>query len=460
MRACPKRGGVIPTTTLTERRYKQRTAASKAMHRRAEQVFPGGSISSVRAFREYPYYIRSAEGSYLYDVDGSLIVDLMNANGSVMLGHGHPGVTVAVAEQATRGLAFQLPGDNVVECAELLRARTPSMERMRFTCSGTEATMYALRLARVHTGRRRLLFMDGCYSGFHDIGSIGDGPNRGQSSPDSPVGKPVARGVDRRLAEDVEFAHFNDIESCRSQLDAHPGEFAAVIVEPMLGAAGNIGPEPGFLAALRALCDRDGTLLMFDEMITYSVSPNAAQGLYGVRPDLTTAGKSIANGMPIGVFGGRADVMDLCTPVNGRAPMQHSSSFAAHPLVMAACGATLRAYDDAAVDRVEAIGDYTREGIRRVLSDKGINGQVTGVQHLFGLHLVDVPVRRYADVRGQPPGTAASIAYSLLSQGFLMAGNRGCVNVTTTTSDIDGFLHALSIALDESRVAETQSGKA
>lgn len=429
------------------------------MHDRAEQVFPGGSISSVRAFREYPYYVRSAHGSHLRDVDGNLIVDLMNANGSVMLGHGHPGVTAAVAEQATRGLAFQLPGDNAVECAELLCARTPSMERMRFTCSGTEATMYALRLARVYTGRRRLLFMDGCYSGFHDIGSIGDGPNRGQASPDSPAGKPVALGVDPRLAEDVEFAHFNDIESCRAQLDAHPGEFAAVVVEPMLGAGGNIAAEPGFLAALRMLCDRDETLLMFDEMITYSVSPNAAQGLYGVRPDLTTAGKSIANGMPIGVFGGRTDIMELCTPVDGRAPMQHSSSFAAHPLVMAACAATLRAYDDAAVDRAGAIGEYVRQGIRQVLSERSISGQVTGVQHLFGLHLVDAPVRRYADVRRQRSGLAGDIAYSLLSQGFLMAGNRGCVNVTTTTADIDRFLEALGVALDESGVAEIQGAK-
>ena len=448
---------VFADLNAAENRYRARSGGSRSLHDRAGEVFPGGSISSVRAFRDYPFYVSRAEGSRLYDVDGNAIVDLMNTNGSVMLGHGHPGVTAAVLEQVKQGFGFQLPGENVVECAELVRARTPSMERMRFTCSGTEATMYALRLARVYTGRRRLLFMDGSYAGFHDFGSVGDGPNRGQESEESDPAKPVARGVDLRVADDIDFATFNDLKSCRAQLDAHPGEFAAVVVEPMLGAAGNIAAEPGFLAGLRDLCDRDGTLLMFDEMISYSISEHACQGHYGVRPDLTTTGKPLANGMPIGVFGGRADIMELCAPVDGRAPMQHSSSFAAHPVIMAASIATLRAYDATVVAEVDRLGEYTREGIRSVLRDEGIVGQVTGIQHLFGLHLVDTPVRCYEDVRRPPRGVAPAIAFSLLSQGFLMSGIRGCVSAAFTTGEIDRFLDALRIALREARVADVQA---
>ncbi len=413
-------------------------------------MFPGGTISSVRAFRDYPLYVHRAEGCFLYDVDGNRLVDFMSANASVMLGHAHPGVTAAVEEQVRRGLAFQLPGDNAIEFAELLQDRTPSLERMRFTCSGTEATMFTFRLARAFTSRRRLLFMDGAYHGFHDLGSVGDGPNRGELMPHGLDAKGVAPGVDQRVAEDVEFTAFNDLEACREMLARHPGEFAAVVVEPVLGAGGNIAPAPGFLAGLRELCDEDGALLVFDETISYSVSLGAAQGHYGVRPDLTTAGKPIANGMPVGVFGGRADIMALCEPKDGHARVQHSSSFTAHPVVMAAGIATLHAYDEHVVATLDRLGDHARQGIRRILDEEGIAGDVTGVQHLFGVHVgTDGPVRNYDDVRHASVAVRAGLAYSLLSQGFVMAGHRGCVNAAMTETEIDAFLEALRLALRE-----------
>ncbi len=285
-------------------RYRAKSSGSRAMHERAERVLPAGTVSSTQASSIYPLYIHRAEGSRLYDVDGNEIIDLMNANGSVTLGHHHPAITAAVCEQVQRGFAFQLPGDNVVEFAELLQKRTPSLERMRFTCSGTEATMFAMRLARVFTGRPRLLLMDGCYHGFHDVGSVGDGPFRGECRSDSDPSKPVALGVDTAVAATVEFGQFNDLEHCSDTLARFPGEFAAVVVEPMLGAGGNIAADAAFLRGLRELCDREGTLLVFDESITYSVSDGAAQGFYGVSPDLTIAGKPIANGMPVSLFGG------------------------------------------------------------------------------------------------------------------------------------------------------------
>ncbi len=408
----------------------------------------------MRTFRDRPRYIHEGRGARLVDVDGNDVLDLVNASGSVLLGHAHPEVTAAIVEQAQRGLAFGLPSDNAVECAEALRARTSSMETMRFTCSGTEATMYAFRLARAFTGRRRLLFMDGCYPGLHDLGSVGDGPNRGELHRHRAGALPVARGVDARLADEVTFATFNDLDSCRAALDAYPGEFAAIVVEPVLGSAGNIPAEPGFLAGLRQLCDREAILLVFDEMITYSISLHGAQGHYGVRPDLTTTGKAIANGMPIGVFGGRADIMELCASVDGRAIVQHSSSLAAHPVVMAACLATLRACDESLLATLEELGEDVRQGMRSLLEELGIPGRVTGIQHLFGLHLVDRPVRCYADVGERAPRVAAAIAASLLRQGILMSGNRGCVSAATSRADVATFLQGLRIALQEATAEE------
>ncbi len=449
----------VRTLDEADRRYRASSEGSRSFHARAERVFPGGTISSVRAFREYPLYARRAEGCFVYDLDGNAIVDFMNANASVLLGHAHREVTGAVDKQVKRGLAFQLPEENAVEFAELLQQRTPSLERMRFTCSGTEATMFAFRLARVATGRRRILLMDGCYHGFHDIGSVGDGPNRGDVTRENATAKPVAWGVSPRVADEVEFVQFNDLAGCRALFEEHPGGFAAVVVEPLLGAAGNIASEPGFLAGLRELCDRDGALLVFDETITYSISLGAAQGYYGVCPDLTTAGKPIANGMPLGVFGGRADIMALCEPKNGHARLQHSSSFAAHPLIMAAGIATLRAYDEDVVLSLDRLGEYARRGIRRILQEEGVAGQVTGLQHLFGIHLGPGPVRSYADVRRASAAVRAGIAYSLLSQGFLTAGHRGCVNAAMTTVEIDRFLEALRIALHEVGVAGSQASE-
>jgi glutamate-1-semialdehyde 2,1-aminomutase len=333
---------------------------------RAEDLFPGGVNSPVRAFRSVgrpPLLLEAGLGPRVRDADGRWYVDYIGAWGPAILGHAHPDVIGAVRDAALRGFALGATSPSEIDLGEAIRAAMPSLEKLRFTSSGTEAAMSALRLARGATGRDLVLKFAGGYHG-HSDGLLVDA-----GSGIATLAIPGSAGVPRQVAEATIVAPYNDIDAVRAAFAAHPGRIAAVIVEPVAANVGVIPPAPGFLEGLREVTAADGALLVFDEVITgFRVAHGGAQARYGVRPDLTVLGKIIGGGMPVGAYGGRREIMDLVAPAG---PVYQAGTLSGHPITMAAGVATLGLLDEARYAALEATAARLEAGLRRVAGEAG-----------------------------------------------------------------------------------------
>jgi glutamate-1-semialdehyde 2,1-aminomutase len=304
---------------------------------RAKGSIAGGVNSAVRAFKQVggePVFFARGEGAYLYDVDGNRYIDYVGSWGPAILGHAHPAVVKAVCQTAATGMSYGAPTVIETEMAELLKQLVPSIEKVRMVSSGTEATMSAIRLARGFTGRDKIIKFEGCYHGSGDSLLVKAGSSA------LTLGVPSSPGVPAALAELTITLEYNNVEQLREVFARLGQEIACVIVEPVAGNMNCIPPEPGFLETLRGLTSQHGALLIFDEVMTgFRVALGGAQGLYGIKPDLTTLGKVVGGGMPVGAFGGRADIMDRITPDG---PVFHAGTLSGNPVAMAAGLATLR----------------------------------------------------------------------------------------------------------------------
>lgn len=333
---------------------------------RASQVIPGGVNSPVRAFGAVggePPFIDRGEGAEIIDVDGHRYIDLVCSWGALMLGHAHPAILGAAMGAASRGSSFGAPTEAEVELAELLVERVDSMDKVRLCSSGTEATMHAVRLARGFTGRDKVLKFDGCYHGAHDAMLVKAG------SGVATFALPGSPGIPASVAEHTLVAGFNDLEAVEAIAAEHGDDLAAIIVEPIPGNMGMILPKPGFLEGLRAICDRTGAVLIFDEVMSgFRVHPRSAQGLLGVTPDLSTFGKVVGGGYPLAAFGGRADIMGKLAP---EGPVYQAGTLSGNPVAVAAGLATLRALDDQVFARIEAIGERLDAGLAEALEYHG-----------------------------------------------------------------------------------------
>jgi glutamate-1-semialdehyde 2,1-aminomutase len=431
-----------------EQRYFAATPKSRALYERAKSVLPNGIGRAGIPFIHYPVFVEHAAGQYLYDADGRQILDLWNAASSLPLGHSHPAVVGALQEQLSRGIGMGVPGAPEIVLAELLRARVPSMEKMRFTASGTEATMFAVRLARAFSGRQLMGRMGNSYHGTQDMMMTGEGASLGGSW----LGfndNPVSAGVLPSNRDSVVFLPFDDLPGCEAIIERRAAELGTIIVEPFMGTGGALLASAEFLGGLRRLCDRHGIVLIFDEMISIGMGPGGAQGFFGIKPDLTTTGKLIGGGMPIGVFGGRADIMAMLEPVDGVPPVLHTGTWNGHQLAMAAGAAQLRALDDAAYRYLGHLGELFRTRIRALAAEMGVPAQVTGSHHFSAIHYAPTPVRVPADVRRADQALARRVGFSLLSQGFMMFGGRSNLSTAVTEADIDRFIEALAVAFEE-----------
>lgn len=384
---------------------------------RARKVIPGGVNSPVRAFGSVggtPVFVKSAKGAYLKDADGREYIDFVGSWGPMLLGHAHPAMIEAVARAAADGTSFGACTEAETELAEAVVAAVPSVEKVRLVCSGTEATMSAVRLARGYTGREKIVKFRGCYHGHGDSFLIQAGSGA------LTFGHPSSPGVTRGAAQDTLLAEYNDLDSVKALFAAHGEDIAAVIVEPVAGNMGVLVPEPGFLAGLRALCDGQKTLLIFDEVITgFRLALGGAQEFYGVLPDLTTLGKIMGGGLPMAAYGGRADIMDRLSPDG---PVYQAGTLAGNPLATAAGIALLKE-----LRKPGLYADLNRRaegweaGLRQALSGCRIPWTLNRVGTLLTVFFSKGPVRDVASALTSDTGAYGRFFHAMLDQGIYLA---------------------------------------
>lgn len=412
------------------------TPRSAALFARAQQVLPGGDTRTGTFHAPYPPFVSRGSGCWLWDADDRRLVDTLFNFTSLMHGHAFAPVVDAIVRQAALGTVHGTANALQVQLAEVLKARVPSVERLRFCNSGTEATMGALRAARAFTGRPAFMKMAGGYHGSHDAVAIG--PTATSTS--------VPAGVAPGLAADVALGAFNDLETTAALIRQHRDRLAAVIVEPMLGS-GAIVADRAFLDGLRAVTAECGVLLIFDEVITFRLGVAGLQGTFGIRPDLTSFGKIVGGGLPVGAFGGRADVMATFDP-NRPGAIQHSGTYNGNATTMAAGLATLTHYDAAAVDAVNAEGDALRARLNAAIARQGVDAVVTGYGSLMQFHAVAPPVHGPLDAARGDAAAVRLMHLALLNRGVFSSTRQLYVVPTVITPEaLDVFEGAFAEAL-------------
>lgn len=429
---------------------RQRSGAAFAA---AKQVIPGGVNSTVRAFRAVggtPVFVREAHGAYLTDVDANRYLDYVLSWGPMIAGHAHPAVVEAVQRAAARGTSYGTPTEAETELAELIVEAVPSIEKVRFCSSGTEATANAVRLARGFTGRDLFIKFEGCYHGSADPFLIAAGSSA------LTLGVPNSAGVPAATARDTLIAPYNDAAAVRAAFERHPGQIAAVIVEPYVGNMGMVLPLPGFLHGLRTLTREHGALLIFDEVMTgFRVARGGVQAREGVLPDLTTLGKVIGGGLPVGAFGGRAEIMDRLTPDGD---VFQAGTLSGNPLAMAAGIATLRLLSDATFVQLEALGRRLVDGMTEVFTRRSVPHAVAAAGSMFGFFFADGPVTDLASAKRSDTALYGRFFHAMLDRGFYFAPSQfeaGFLSLAHTEAEIDRTIAAAGEALDaiESDVA-------
>jgi glutamate-1-semialdehyde 2,1-aminomutase len=389
---------------------------SEELFERAKGVIPGGVSSPVRAFKAVggsPLFVARAEGARFWDADGRAFVDYVGSWGPMILGHAHPAVIEAVREAALRGTSYGAPCALEVELAERVVRHLPSVEKVRFVSSGTEATMSALRVARGFTGRRKILKFDGCYHGHADSLLVAAG------SGVATLGIPGSPGVPEGTVADTLVVPFNDVAAVEAVVSAHGSDLAAVIVEPVCGNMGTVAPRPGYLEALREITRRNGTVLVFDEVMTgFRLALGGAQQLYGITPDMTCLGKILGGGLPAAAYGGRKDIMATVAP---EGPVYQAGTLSGNPLAMAAGAVLLDLLTmPGTYEALEARSARLEEGLRRAAREAGATVTVNRVGSMITVFFCAGPVTDYATAKASDTKRFARFFRAMLGRGVYL----------------------------------------
>jgi glutamate-1-semialdehyde 2,1-aminomutase len=416
---------------------------------RARGITPGGVNSPVRAFGGVggePFVVARGEGARIWDEDGREYIDFVLSWGPLVLGHAPPAVLDALDVTMRRGTSFGIPTALEVELAELITERMPHVEMLRFVSSGTEATMSAIRLARAFTGREAILKFDGCYHGHADSFLVRAG------SGVATLGLPNSPGVPAALAALTLTAPFNDVDATRALAAEHADSLAAIIVEPVVGNAGFIPPDPAFLPALREIASETGALLIFDEVMTgFRVAPGGARERFGVTPDLTTLGKVIGGGLPVAAYGGRRDILDLVAP-NG--PVYQAGTLSGNPLAMAAGLATLRALTPALHNRIAERTTRLVQGLREIAARQGVPFTAASAGSMWGFFFREEPVLSFTDAKSSDTVLFKRFFHAALERGVYLAPSpfeAAFMSAAHGDPEIDAALERLESALRAAR---------
>jgi len=409
---------------------------SSDLFKRAQKCIPGGVNSPVRAFKGVggdPIFFARGQGAYVWDEDGKRYIDYVGSWGALILGHAHPDVVSAVQKAAAGGLSFGAPTEAEYQMAELLVRLLPSLEMVRLVSSGTEATMTAIRLARGFTGRSKIVKFEGCYHGHADALLVKAGSGA------LTFGVPSSAGVPPEVTAHTLVLDYNDLDGVRRAFDQEGRHIAAVIVEPVVGNMNLILPAPGFLEGLRELCTRDGAVLIFDEVMTgFRVGMQGVQGLHGIRPDLTTLGKVMGGGMPVGAFGGRRDIMQCIAPLG---PVYQAGTLSGNPVAVAAGLATLGLIQ--APGFFERLSETARSlvrGLQQAAQESGVTFSGESLGGMFGVYFAQHPPRRYAEVMASDREAFNRFFHAMLKEGVYFAPSAfeaGFVSAAHTAADIE-----------------------
>ena len=422
---------------------------SSALFAQAKQVIPGGVNSPVRAFKAVggtPIFIQKAKGAYLFDEDGNQYIDFISSWGPLILGHGYKPVVQAVQNQAEKGTSYGIPTELETKIAELALSMAPNIDKIRFVNSGTEACMSAVRLARGFTGREKIIKFSGCYHGHSDAFLIQAGSGA------VTFGSPNSPGVTQGTAKDTLLATYNNVDSVTQLFKANPDEIAAIIIEPVAGNMGCIPPEAGFLESLRYLCDQNGALLIFDEVMTgFRLAAGGAQQLLGVDADIVTYGKVIGGGLPVGAFAARDEIMDVLAPVG---PVYQAGTLSGNPLAMAAGLAMLTALHEQpeVFDRLADKTAYLHQSMESILEKSRIDYQINRFGSMISLHFTDTPVKDFASAAKGDNKTFKKYFHGMLKRGVYLppsAFESYFLNDATSYKDLDTTLEAFSETLKE-----------
>lgn len=439
----------MTSITQTNTEPKDLRPQSADLFQRAQQYIPGGVNSPVRAFKSVggnPIFISSAKGAYLYDEDGHAYLDFINSWGPMILGHASEVVEKAVRDALPASLSFGAPTRREVEIAELIVEMVPSVEKVRMVNSGTEATMSAIRLARGFTGREKIIKFEGCYHGHGDSFLISAGSGA------ITLGVPDSPGVTKGVVADTISVVYNNLQAVRQAVALHPGQIAALIVEPVAGNMGLVPPEPGFLRGLREICSKEGIVLIFDEVMTgFRLSSGGAQQLYNVMPDMTTLGKIIGGGMPVGAYGGRKDIMDCVAPAG---PVYQAGTLSGNPIAMAAGLAMLRhLHDNPNIYKdLYRISTKMVEGIQANLLHLNLPYTVNQVGSMFSLFFSAHLVTDFDSARTSDVGMFGRYFNRMLEKGIYLAPSQYealFVSAAITDKMADQFIEANAEALQE-----------
>ncbi|KGO94336.1 glutamate-1-semialdehyde 2,1-aminomutase [Flavobacterium subsaxonicum] len=416
---------------------------SSQLFAEAEKVIPGGVNSPVRAFRAVggtPIFIKEANGPYLYDEDGNRFIDYINSWGPMILGHAYEPVVNAVIERAKKGTSFGAPTALETEIAALAVAMVPNIDKIRFVNSGTEACMSAVRLARGFTGREKIIKFAGCYHGHSDSFLIQAGSGA------VTFGTPNSPGVTQGTAKDTLLATYNDLDNIKELFAANLNDIAAIIIEPVAGNMGCVPPAKGFLQALREICDVNGALLIFDEVMTgFRLAKGGAQELYGIKADIVAYGKVIGGGLPVGAFAARNEIMNYLAPIG---PVYQAGTLSGNPLAMAAGLEMLKALNnDAAIfTRLEEKTAYLEAGIRKILDDAAIAYTINRVGSMISVHFDASPVTDFKSAAKGDNETFKKFFHGLLNEGVYIAPSAyetWFITDALTYDDLDFTLSAI-----------------